>query len=50
MSAHRPRQPGTPNDKLGLNYYPAPLPAGPWAIPLFWLAVMLLAALVWWLS
>src|SRR5262245_9996674 len=50
MSANRPRRPGTPNDRLGLSYYPAPLPAGPWAIPLFWLTVMLLAVLLWWLS
>jgi hypothetical protein len=50
MSANRTRQTGLPEEKVGLSYYPAPLPAGPWAIPLFWLAVLLLAALWWWLS
>ena len=50
MSASRPRQARLPDEKLGLYYYPAPLPAGPWAIPLFWLAVLLLAAFGWWLS
>jgi hypothetical protein len=50
MSEHRPRQTDVPGYKIGLYYYPAPLPAGPWAIPLFWLAVVLLAALTWWLS
>jgi len=50
MSAHRSRQADLPDHKIGLSYYPAPLPAGPSVIPLFWLAVVLLAALMWWLS
>ena len=32
------------------EYYPIPIAAGPWMIPLFWLAVLLLAALLWLLS
>jgi hypothetical protein len=47
MSANRARQVGMPGSDSGLRYYPAPLPAGPWVIPLFWLVVLLVAALAW---
>lgn len=50
MSANRSRQTGVPDEKVGLSYYPAPLPAGPWSVPLFWLAVVLVAAVLWRLS
>jgi hypothetical protein len=36
------------DDTVGRHYYPAPLPAGPWLIPLFWLVAVVLAALLWW--
>lgn len=47
MSAKGPRVSGAPRHDGGDRYYPAPLPAGPWVLPLFWLVVLLLAGLYW---